>query len=85
MRNTQVVRNTLRELDRVKFGAMYTNKYTNCRTVKVYCSNRDSDDAVREVRAALPAELEATVKFIPSTLFYGGPRPIGALIVRLPL
>jgi hypothetical protein len=86
MRNTQKVRNILREQEVAGFGGwMFTNKYTNCRTVKCYTPNDKADNAVKRVSNRLKEEfVDATVKFIPSTLWRGRGSAVGSLIVRVP-
>lgn len=87
MRNTQKVRNILREQDAARFGGlMYTNKYPTCRTVKSYLGNDEAKKVMKRVENRLKEEMiPGSVKFIPSTMGYARRSEIGSLIVRLPL
>lgn len=75
---TKIARNIIRSAKGNKrYIALYTNKYKNCRTVKCYAGNEETQ---RKIIQAVGKELpQATVKVIMS------PTGIGkSLIVRIP-
>lgn len=83
MRDTQIVRNILREQGADSFGFIATNKYKNCRTVKSYVPNDKLKNTLKRVENRIKEErVPASVKAIPS--FLPGSR-YSSLIVRLPL
>ncbi len=87
MRNTQIARNILRNANIPLYGgALYTNKYENCRTVKCYARKDQRDVILDTVLDAMDdAGLEGDVKMIHADMGRGRDTQIAALIIRLPL
>lgn len=87
MRNAVIARNILREVfDLGTYPAMWTNKYKQYRTVKIYCDRNDRQ-AIDRVRALVRARIPGGSVNVTRGHRYpwSGDNTRGGLIIRVPL